>query len=330
VDETGAVVGYDDYDPWGKVLAGRSLATPWSAGQGTAMNKFNSIPVKTKTSCFQIGMKSSGITRINAMDITYNTFGALYYDADVGRFLTIDRVADKYPFLTPYQYSANNPALFVDVNGDSINVKQIQQYDKQNGTHYLNNIIKDLKEQTGLNFSVNRNGQLVYAIDKDGNAIVATKNGKKVGSEKARNVLEKAISNLDQAFSVISQKKSSVPVNGSPLIRLNPSQIENFIKGTSSDLNSKTLGWGMIFIHEVLHSNVGGSLTDPPLTAGFGPKGAVVNIMNIIRSQLRNYGIRSSYQGIRLPNGSAYLPFSPVSKIILERGLIPLNRVIQY
>ena len=44
VDETGAVVGYDDYDPWGKVLAGRSLATPWSAGQGAAIpEKYGNI-----------------------------------------------------------------------------------------------------------------------------------------------------------------------------------------------------------------------------------------------------------------------------------------------
>ena len=67
-------------------------------------------------------MKSSGISRINVMNITYNTLGAKYCDADVGRFLTIDRFADKYPSLTPYQYAANNPALFVDVNGDSIKI----------------------------------------------------------------------------------------------------------------------------------------------------------------------------------------------------------------
>ncbi len=40
VDNTGAVVGYDDYDPWGYILANRSLATPWSSVQGTAKNKF--------------------------------------------------------------------------------------------------------------------------------------------------------------------------------------------------------------------------------------------------------------------------------------------------
>ena len=94
VDETGTVVGYDDYDPWGKVFAGRSLATPWSAGQGTTMNKFTRIPIKAETSCFQIGMKSSGISRINVMDITYNTLGAMDYDADVGRWWSVDSLVE--------------------------------------------------------------------------------------------------------------------------------------------------------------------------------------------------------------------------------------------
>ena len=36
------------------------------------------------------------------------------------RFLSVDRFTDKSPHLTPYQYTANNPINFIDVNGDSI------------------------------------------------------------------------------------------------------------------------------------------------------------------------------------------------------------------
>ncbi|MFQ5638398.1 MAG: DNRLRE domain-containing protein [bacterium] len=40
VDEIGQVVGYDDYDPWGFILAGRSMATGASTEQGATKNKF--------------------------------------------------------------------------------------------------------------------------------------------------------------------------------------------------------------------------------------------------------------------------------------------------
>lgn len=42
------------------------------------------------------------------------------YDPALGRFHTQDRFASKYYDLSPYQYTANNPINFIDVNGDSI------------------------------------------------------------------------------------------------------------------------------------------------------------------------------------------------------------------
>jgi len=46
--------------------------------------------------------------------------GARSYDPALGRFLQIDRFYDKYPNMSTYQYSANNPVNFIDVNGDSV------------------------------------------------------------------------------------------------------------------------------------------------------------------------------------------------------------------
>jgi len=47
-------------------------------------------------------------------------YGARMYDGALGRFFTQDRFAEKYLDFTPYQYGANNPVLYIDVNGDSL------------------------------------------------------------------------------------------------------------------------------------------------------------------------------------------------------------------
>jgi len=38
------------------------------------------------------------------------------------RFLSVDRFAHKYPSMSPYQYAANNPVIFIDINGDSLEI----------------------------------------------------------------------------------------------------------------------------------------------------------------------------------------------------------------
>jgi hypothetical protein len=42
------------------------------------------------------------------------------YDPTIGRFNRTDRFAEKYTSLSPYQYGANNPILYIDINGDSL------------------------------------------------------------------------------------------------------------------------------------------------------------------------------------------------------------------
>jgi RHS repeat-associated protein len=49
-------------------------------------------------------------------------YGARMYDAQIGRFFTQDRFAEKYSSLTLYGYVANNPIKNIDINGDTIYV----------------------------------------------------------------------------------------------------------------------------------------------------------------------------------------------------------------
>jgi RHS repeat-associated protein len=47
----------------------------------------------------------------------YDYFGARYYDARIGRFLSIDPHSRRYPALSPFNYAINNPLAYLDPNG---------------------------------------------------------------------------------------------------------------------------------------------------------------------------------------------------------------------
>jgi RHS repeat-associated protein len=47
----------------------------------------------------------------------YDYFGARYYDSELGRWQSVDPLADKYPGWSPYNYCLNNPLVLVDPEG---------------------------------------------------------------------------------------------------------------------------------------------------------------------------------------------------------------------
>ena len=47
-------------------------------------------------------------------------YGARYYTPEIGIWLSVDPLSDKYPSLSPYAYCANNPVMLIDPDGREI------------------------------------------------------------------------------------------------------------------------------------------------------------------------------------------------------------------
>ena len=244
---------------------------------------------------------------------------ARYYDPILGRFTSQDPLAEKYPWLSPYNHCANNPLKFVDRDGMRINFAKLQKYDLHTGTNMVDQIIGDLSIQTGLSLSIDDDGYLNYSSNSNGVPIVTSIGNQLTGSVTARSHLLKLIDSSD-CLIIKPGARSKADPNAINEIGLSSKQIQQFIDG-ATNVDSKTLGFGMTFLHESFHTEMGGNLSDD-----FIGTGEVVDIMNQIRKELNqigyNYGKRTNYTGINV-NGSIYIPMDKSSLNKLNLGLTP-------
>jgi RHS repeat-associated protein len=84
-----------DYSPFGGALDGRTMQ---GAGYRYGFN----------------GMEKDD--EVKGIGNSYD-FGARINDPRIGRWISVDPLASKFPMLTPYQFSSNNPVLNVDLDG---------------------------------------------------------------------------------------------------------------------------------------------------------------------------------------------------------------------
>ena len=237
-------------------------------------------------------------------------YGARYYDPRLRLWMSCDRLSEKYPQLSSYNFCAENPMRFEDLKGDSLKLSSFISMDKTNKTDNLNKLIDDLSKITGLSIFIS-NEYLQYEKDANGNPIIISQ-----GSKTAENFLVGIIdgSNID----VYGTKRHSKTSSGGNQVGLCASQIEDFIKNTHN-LDPRTLGWGMTFLHELYHTGPGGSLKDAINLYGTGD---VVDRMNVIRKELNEnnnnrFGQRLSYKSIT-PDEDGYVSFIPFDSSSLE------------
>ena len=239
------------------------------------------------------------------------------YDTRLGRRWNVD----PKPIVSVSSYSTfiDNPILYSDVLGDKVNVKDMSDADKNNKTDYTQKVLKDWGEIGGLKINQLESGDLDYSIDENATNY----------SETARADLIKFLGDKDNTYNL----KLSSPGAGSEFktkdnIVLDPKQIEGFINGVRGGLSPKTLGWGMVALHELNHDNTNGfgahiGYTDPehPLlnVGDFGFLDPLVRHMNVIRFEMtsatggkENYGQRMSYFGKTIA-GEYIFPFDGIS-----------------
>lgn len=55
-------------------------------------------------------------------------YGERIYDPRIGRFLSVDPIANQYPMLTPYQFASNRPIDGIDIDGREYGTVYINTY----------------------------------------------------------------------------------------------------------------------------------------------------------------------------------------------------------
>lgn len=174
--------------------------------------------------------------RTNGVD--WYDYGARHMSPDVGRFTTIDPMAEKYYSISPYAYCANNPVKYIDLRGDSLTLKGEQEdinmavgiYNKGLGGYY--NVSAD---KNGL-VSISRN----YDLDSNNmteserfyynklNMIIGSKNMIKMSVlHDNNNVIIGDIKSMSIDVSDISALSGYI--NTSPEAALLHETVENFL-----------------------------------------------------------------------------------------------------
>jgi RHS repeat-associated protein len=107
-------------------------------------------------------------------------YGARYYDPDMGRFLSVDPLASKYPGWGPYVYTLDNPLKYRDPDGKKTEIYSVPVVDDKRHTfivvdnknvgvttrgYYPKSRVGAVGNKVGLGFNSESGREIVLKID---------------------------------------------------------------------------------------------------------------------------------------------------------------------
>ena len=97
-------------------------------------------------------------------------FGSRVYDPRLGRWLSLDPLQAKLPYLTPYNFVANNPIRFIDVDGQFL--LDVHQRIMRNAlAHFAEGVLAKKDPNSGDWLTTDENTSFIYGMIGDGSSM---------------------------------------------------------------------------------------------------------------------------------------------------------------